>query len=450
MALTAMSQRKQEQAIMTPDEDIAQRGSERVFVLLQGPHGPFFGELGRLLRRAGARVWRIGFNAGDARFWPDKESYIPFTASPDAWAEGAPALFERLAATDLVLYGDVRPIHASAIETARARGMRVHVFEEGYLRPSWVTYERDGANGHSRLMTIAIDDMRAALKDYAPELASAPARWGEMRQHIWHGARYQFHVMLRNGAYYGFTPHRGMTVRQEFSLYLRKLLGLPLTVMARAIATRRIRRGGFPYHLFLLQLEHDSSFQAHCDYARLNDAVEDTLMAFAAGAPPHHHLVFKAHPLEDGRAGLPAHIRARSAALGLSNRIHYVSGGKLAALLTEARSTITVNSTAAQQALWRGIPVKVLGRAVYAKPELVSTQPLHEFFASPTPPDMTAYRNFRHFLLESSQVTGGFYAARGRQRLLREVIDMMLDPRDPYTALAAGQPRRRHPLRAVS
>ena len=37
--------------------------------------------------------------------------------------------------TDIVLYGDTRPIHAEAIKLAKALDLRVHVFEKGYLRP---------------------------------------------------------------------------------------------------------------------------------------------------------------------------------------------------------------------------------------------------------------------------------------------------------------------------
>ena len=55
----------------------APTGKGRVFLFLQGPHGPFFGGLGRMLRRAGATTWRVGFNRGDQVFWPEAESYIP-------------------------------------------------------------------------------------------------------------------------------------------------------------------------------------------------------------------------------------------------------------------------------------------------------------------------------------------------------------------------------------
>ena len=55
---------------------------------------------------------------------------------------------------------------------------------------------------------------------------------------------------------------------------------------------------------------------------------------------------------------------------GARDRVHYVRGGKLARFLNAARSAITVNSTAGQQVLWRGIPLKIFGRAIYDKPEL--------------------------------------------------------------------------------
>lgn len=421
----------------------------RRFLFLQGPHGPFFTQLAAMLTRAGASCWRVGFNAGDARFWKDKPRYIPFTGPRADWPQTCAQLLRSKAITDIVLYGDTRWIHRTAVEAARQHGCRIHVFEEGYLRPSWVTYERGGSNGHSPLMDTTIPEMTQALRGHAPELPGAPARWGDIRQHMFYGAVYHFHVLFRNSDYTAFKPHRALTVRQEFLLYLKMLLRLPLTMVERALATRRIRRGGFPYHLFLLQLEHDSAFQAHSPFASMTEVLADVIGAFARAAPAHHHLVFKAHPLEDGRAPLPAAIKRLSRDTGIADRVHYVKGGKLARLLDQARAVLTVNSTAAQQALWRGLPVKTLGQAVYAKPELVSAQPLEAFFADPIPPDMRAYRDFRHYLLESSQVAGGFYSATGRQHLLRQVTDMVLSDQDPYGALKIGAPRRRFPIRVV-
>ena len=49
----------------------------------------------------------------------------------------------------------------------------------------------------------------------------------------------------------------------EFALYLKRLLLMPVQAIERRLATMRIRLSGFPYHLALLQLEHDTSFQMH-------------------------------------------------------------------------------------------------------------------------------------------------------------------------------------------
>ena len=94
-------------------------------------------------------------------------------------------------------------------------------------------------------------------------------------------------------------------------------------------------------------------------------------------------------------------------------------GSKLANLLDQARSAVTINSTAAQQVLWRGLPLKIFGNAIYDKLEFVSQADLAEFFARPTLPNARGYRDFRKFLLETSQVAGGYYSRKVRQQLLR-------------------------------
>lgn len=187
----------------------------------------------------------------------------------------------------------------------------------------------------------------------------------------------------------------------------------------------------------------------HSPFSTMPEFLELAIQGFAEGAPPHHHLVFKAHPLEDGRTKLKADIQRLAQSHGISERVHFIRGGKLAGLLNSARSSITVNSTAAQQVLWRGMPLKVFGDAVYDKPEFVSSQSLPEFFANPTRPDLRAYRDYRRFLLETSQLPGGFYSAPGRRQLLRQVVDLMLAPDNPYAALLAGRAAPRQHLRLV-
>lgn len=421
----------------------------RKVLFLQGPHGPFFAQLGQMLAKAGAQVWRVGFNRGDRAFWPHA-GFIPYQGTHQDWPQACAQLLAQHAITDLVLYGDTRPIHAQAIEVAKAAGITVHVFEEGYMRPFWVTYERGGSNGNSRLMDLTVAQMQSAIAPYDMDLPDTPARWGDMRQHVFWGALYHWFVLTGFWDFRNFRPHRSLSVGQEFMLYLRRLALMLPHRWQRMLATRAIQKGGFPYHLVLLQLEHDASFQKHSPFRKMSEFLEVVMDGFARGAPAHHHIVFKAHPLEDGRAPIAREINRLAALHGVADRVHFVRGGKLAGLLNHARTAVTVNSTAAQQALWRGLPIKCFGAAVYAKPEFVSDLPLADFFANPPRPDSRAYRDYRHFLLETSQVQGGFYSARGRREVLRQIVDMMLQHADPYDALAMGTPAPRLQLRIVS
>lgn len=430
----------------TTKSSLADVPGRRAFLLLQGPHGPFFDHLGALLREAGAEVWRCGFNAGDEHFWSDKAHLIRHEGSLAEWPAHLRTIVDTRGITDIVLYGDMRPIHASARHLAAERGLPVHVFEEGYLRPYWICYERRGSNGNSPLMQISFAAMRSALRERTAEVRRPPANWGDMRHHKFYGALYHFLLLVANRRYRAYTGHRAIPVKQECQANLRRLVMSPVYRLQRSVQWRRLRLSGRPYSLVLMQLEHDSNFLGHSPFTKNAEFIDQVIDSFAAAAPRHHHLIFKAHPLEDGRTKNRQSILNAARRRGIENRVHYIRGGKLAEVLSLARSVVTVNSTGAQQALWRGIPVKALGQAVYDKPGLISDQPLDAFFRYPDAPDPQAYRTFRDYLLQTSQIPGGFYAERSRAHALRLVADMMLSPEDPYEALAAGRELHRHQL----
>ncbi|MEN8894697.1 MAG: capsule biosynthesis protein CapA, partial [Yoonia sp.] len=69
---------------------------------------------------------------------------------------------------------------------------------------------------------------------------------------------------------------------------------------------------------------------------------------------------------------------------------------------------------------------------------------------APTRSDSKAFKDYRRYLLETSQVPGGFYSARGRRQLMRQVVDMMLSEEDPYDALKSGKIPPRQPLRIAN
>jgi capsular polysaccharide export protein len=104
---------------------------------------------------------------------------------------------------------------------------------------------------------------------------------------------------------------------------------MPDIALDRRITTMLIHYGDVPYHLVLLQLEHDASFQKHSLFTRMEEVLTVVMDGFAKGTPRHHHLWFKAHPLDSDRSQTKRIIKRLAAQAGVSVRVHYVCGGKL-------------------------------------------------------------------------------------------------------------------------
>ena len=124
--------------------------NQRHFLLICGPFGSFTRRLGGGLRAAGARCSRVILNGGDLYDWGWANAPVYRGRLEDfgAWIS---AWIDREGVTDVIVYGDAHPYCAAAAEAAGALGMNVHVLEQGYFRPFWITLERGGVNGNSRL-----------------------------------------------------------------------------------------------------------------------------------------------------------------------------------------------------------------------------------------------------------------------------------------------------------
>jgi capsular polysaccharide export protein len=221
----------------------------RVFLFLQGPHGPLFRQLSARLGAAGAEVRRIAFNPGDEAEWGGAGSLERYLGPPGAYPEWLAHQLAIHRVTDIVLYGDSRPVHARAIAVARPRGILCHCLEEGYLRPHCVTYERWGNNGNSPLWEISLARMAQALGPAAPPPEGPHDGWGAHRPHLWHSARYHARLLLPSRRYGRHRSHRDLTLWREFGHYLRRLAGLPLRRLSQGLRARRRLASGRSYQI---------------------------------------------------------------------------------------------------------------------------------------------------------------------------------------------------------
>ena len=115
----------------------------RRLLMLQGPVGPFFRLLARHLRGQGVQVWKINLNGGDAVYFPGPNA-LAYRGKLEEWRAWLQDKLRELEIDSIALFGDCRVYHSMAIEAARDAGIPVFVFEEGYVRPDYVTVELNG------------------------------------------------------------------------------------------------------------------------------------------------------------------------------------------------------------------------------------------------------------------------------------------------------------------
>lgn len=407
----------------------------RHFLFLQGNANWFFLSLGQELARRGHGVSRINVCGGDQAFWGDWRA-SDWRRGETGFAAFVAERMERCGADGIVLFGDCRPIHRQAIDVARQRGAEVLVFEEGYLRPHWITLEWGGVNGHSRLP----DDPAwyAETARALPEPERTIPVGGGTRERIMYDFRWQAFNYLKWGRYPGYRTHRPYPIWAEYSTWAMRLSTLR---WRRAQAVRIIDdlvSGTEPFFLFPLQLDSDSQVRVHSPFQRLPAAIDAVIRNFAAHAPEGGRLVIKNHPLDNGWIDYRRQIGRLARSLGLGDRVVFIDGGDLDRLIDAARGTVTVNSTVGLTALDRGRPAICLGKAIYDVPGLTFQGPLAAFWTHPEPPSAALYADFTKVVRAACLVNGNFYSREGMPVAVHNSVRWIEDRPD---VLASAPPR---------
>lgn len=377
----------------------------RHLLLLQGPAGPFFARVARQLQAAGARVTKVTFNGGEELYYR-LPGVVRFREPLDTW----PAFFERLVrerdVNGVVLFGDCRPVHRAAIERARQLGVDVFVFEEGYLRPDFVTFEKGGVNGHS---SIPKDPAYFLDVPLTPEPPHVPIKHAFLKSAL-HTIVYACAVALRKHSYPHYRHHRDIRPIVQMRLWIRGGVRRAVhTVRDRALAERLETNEMPPYFLVPLQVHLDSQL-GHSPYSTINQFIREVVVAFAAHAPKDNVLLLKLHPMDRPYSDYSVDIEALRLELGLGDRLLYADLINVPAALRGARGTIVINSTMGLSSLTHNTPVKCLGSAIYDIPGLTHQGSLAEFFQSPGSVDRDLYRRFRRWLLEQNQLNGSVWS----------------------------------------
>ncbi len=384
-------------------------GRPRHFVLLQGPTNFLFAQVARGLRDLGHSVHRINVCLGDRLFWRGPGA-VAYRGRREDWPAFIARFFEEHGTTDLVLLGEKREHHREAIAAARQRGIAVTVTDFGYLRPDWIIVERDGLNGDSRFPRDPETILRMAQSLPPIDRRVLFVHRG-VNQALWDMA---FHL---SSAMFPFTyPHfRRHTLRHPIPNYVATGLRLARGGI-EARAARRVWQAvlpGAPYYVFAMQMEDDYSLRGYSCYPDLDTAMREAVASFAQHAPPGSNLVFKVHPLDPGLKRWRRRIARMATAAGAGDRVHFLDGGELDALVLGSAGVVTVNSTAGLRAIELGRPTIALGETIYRVPGLAFLGALDAFWTQARIPDPKLADAALRLMGAMLHVRGSMYDAGG-------------------------------------
>lgn len=391
------------------DDPMIQGGLEvfagRRILLLQGPVGPFFRRLAQDLAAHDAQVFKVNFNAGDWLFYP--RGALSFREPLGHWPDWLQTRLRLLRIDLIFLFGDCRPMHREALKVARRMGVEVGVFEEGYVRPDFVTLERLGVNGYS---TLPRTDGLLADAPFSPPVQEhlVGNTYSAM---AWRAFAYGAALTIGRGLFPHYAHHRPVDLLEG----LRWLRAAWRKVWFRTVESGAERRLFGPasgrYFLVPLQVSNDAQVKFHSGFRDVSHFIGHVLQSFAQHAPSDSLLVFKHHPMDRGHTDYTRLIRELAARDSLRGRVLYIHDQHLPALLEHARGVVVINSTVGLSALQHHRPTLACGSAIYDLPGLTYQGAIDDFWGSApdAAPDPVLLGRFRDSLIRRTQLNGNFY-----------------------------------------
>ncbi|SBO44580.1 Capsule polysaccharide biosynthesis protein [Cyanobium sp. NIES-981] len=369
-------------------------------LLLMGPIGLFFSRLWHYLDDSGVPAYKISYPLHEFGF--PHRARIPFRGSMQEWPEFLRDVIQKQGIRHLFMYGDFIDPHRLAIEVAKEMGIDAYVFELGYVRPNYVTLERDRVNCRSNL------NQPVEFYEALPPVSSLPQarldpgwRWRK----VWKAPTFIQHAFTR------YRIIEGEHKLQPSPRFLWCQVRGSVRYWMYRLEERKLKRllvENLSFFLAILQVSSDSQITMGSGFRGMHDFIETVVVSFAANAHPSDHLAFKHHPRDRGYNNYKALIRLLAEREGVTGRVHYFHDAPLSAFIRTCRGVVTVNSTVGLQALFHAAPTKVLGETFYNLRGLTDQQPLDGFWASPQPSSRPLFYRFYHHLVTTTQINGNF------------------------------------------
>lgn len=381
----------------------------RRILLLQGPIGPYFFQLGQFLHKQGKEVCKLNFNGGDAFYYPPNDLTYTYLGETKDFLNYLIEFIEQHEIDTVVCFGHKRIYHDIAKQACQNfEGVNFWSFEEGYLRPYYITFEKWGVNSASVLPRDAqfyLDHEPSIPKSREPRplVSSFFVRF-------WLAMHYYMAMYFCRNQFKNYIHHRDYKVLNYMAAWAisgwRKWAYKP----KECLLAKSIENNDFPeFFIVPLQVHNDSQVKSFGCAKNVPAFVRNVLRSFAKGAEKDIHIIFKHHPMDRGFNHYGALITKLSRKYGIEDRVHYVFDIPMPVFLRKAKGMVVINSTSGLSALLHNMPVKASGQAPYDFAGLTDQQPLSRFWSNPQKPDPNVFNAYRSYLLCRTQLNANFY-----------------------------------------
>ena len=404
-------------------------------LFVTSPFGQFFRTFANNLAARGHKVWRIAWDGGDFVSTPSCHR-IAFRDRERNYERFIEAAIRKHHITAIVTYNDTGERNRAAIKLAMKMGLSRYIIEHGYLRPHWITFDRDGVNGHSTLPKEG-----AFYHNNSSGIETAEAFPCRMRDQVLSTIKHFGASMLLYPWLPFDTAYYGDSVFQQGVGYVSEYVWRKLHNETKAVeAIVKHRQAGKKMFAVILQKPGDAQLRVHSSYGSNNSFLREAFASFAAFAPTDSVLVVKQHPLDYGVEHTPRLFESLVKELNLEGRAYYLRKTSIDIVLDNADGFLTVNSTAGLAGVQRGLPVKCCGKAIFDMEGLTFQGSLNAFWTEATPPDAPTVDAFIGYLTKYSQINGALYAPKGIELASRALCDIISN--DLFSPHHTGAPEK--------
>jgi len=372
-------------------------------LFLQGPMGDFFQRLDNYFISKGAKTYKIGFNGGDWLF-SNKHNYIAYKDKKENWENFISNFLQTKNINKIFLFGDCRYYQKKTIDIAKNLNIEIFVFEEGYIRPDYVTLEKGGVNNFSSIPRDYQFYQKLKHINITPPKPTKPNFYKMVISAI---SYYIFAYFSTKINYPYYEHHRELNPYKEAFYGIRNFYRkYKYKILEKNKLETIIKK---EYFFVPLQTYNDFQVKTHSNFNSIEEFIEVVLKSFANFSPDNTYIVLKHHPVDRGRKDYKKYIQKTAKQLNILNRVIVVYDLHLPTLLKNTKGTVTINSTVGLQALYHNSPVKVLGNAIYDIKHLTYQYSLDNFWTDYKTPNMTLFHKFRSYLIKHTQINGNFY-----------------------------------------